>query len=235
MEDGSGSHGTNIVRCRTIVKPPKEARPRLRRGRRAPSVAGGRRAGKEERRHPRTEHFGRRAGKGWKPCLQELVLERAERRPETPLPWTPEQRQAGMRPEVEAWAVPECAYGERTYTVARPAFFQTSVLAAEVCAVVGEAALAQALKADMVPAGTGRQCPRHRLGGAGRGLAGSGHGRTAPALLAGRIRRTAIADRAETDVRSPARLPICPARLERSSPPAGTARLSSAEAMGGKG
>ncbi len=64
--------------------------------------------------------------------------------------------------------------------------------------------------------GPGRQCPRHRLGGAGRGLAGSGHGRTAPALLAGRIRRTAIADRAE-EVRGPARLPICPARQERSS------------------
>ncbi len=36
------------------------------------------------------------------------------------------------------------------------------------------------------PAGTGRQCLRHRLGGAGRGLAGSGNGRTALAFLAGR-------------------------------------------------
>ena len=110
-------------------------------------------------------------------------------------------------------AVPECAYGERTYTVARPAFFQTSVLVVAACATVGEVTFAP----DMVPAGTGRQCPRHRLGGAGRGLAGSGHGRTAPALLAGRIRRTAIADRAEKEVRGPARLPICPARQERSS------------------
>ena len=122
-----------------------------------------------------------------------------------------------MRPEVEAWAVPECAYGERTYAVARPAFFQTSVLVVVACATVGEATFAQASKADMVPAGTGRQCPRHRLGEAGRGLAGSGHGRTAPALLAGRIRRTAIADRAEKEVRGPARLPICPARQQRSS------------------
>ncbi|MBQ4124756.1 MAG: hypothetical protein II595_02235 [Desulfovibrio sp.] len=67
-----------------------------------------------------------------------------------------------MRPEVEAWAVPECAYGERTYTVARPAFFQTSVLAAEVCAVVGEVNLAQTAKADMVSAGM-------RAGKAGEG------------------------------------------------------------------
>ena len=116
-----------------------------------------------------------------------------------------------------AQAVPECAYGERTYTVARPAFFQTSVLVVAACATVGEVTFAQASKADMVPAGTGRQCPRHRLGEVGRGLAGSGHGRTAPALLAGRIRRTAIADRAEKEVRGPARLPICPARQERSS------------------
>ena len=47
-------------------------------------------------------------------------------------------------------------------------------------------------------------------------------------------RRTAIVDRAETDVRSPARLPICPARQERSSPQAGTACLS-AEAMDREG
>ena len=67
-----------------------------------------------------------------------------------------------MRPEVEAWAVPECAYGERTYAVARPAFFQTSVRAAEVCAVVGEVNLAQTAKADMVSAGM-------RAGKAGEG------------------------------------------------------------------
>ena len=75
-------------------------------------------------------------------------------------PPAPSRRHSCRQAEMKTKRWPEApprpslnAPTERTYTVARPAFFQTSVLVVVACATVGEATFAQTSKADMVPAG----------------------------------------------------------------------------------